>query len=308
LVLENNGNQARYLERDANGRPLLATAQWDDDIHHALHVLTSGEADGYYADYAVKPVEKLGRALAEGFAYQGERSEFRDRKRGEPSIQLPPAAFVAFLQNHDMVGNRAQGERIHSLADPHLLNAAYACLLLAPEVPMLFMGEEFDASTPFLFFCDFAAEVAQAVADGRRREFQRFAAFAEESARAQIPDPNEESSFAASQLDWTERDEPEHQGRLLWIKDLLTLRQRYLAPHLAGIAHGGRYRTDGGVMGAQWKLANRALWTIVAHFGSEPAKIVLPPGDMVYVIRALGTADSSVRLEPGAVLVTYKSG
>jgi maltooligosyltrehalose trehalohydrolase len=308
LVLENNGNQARYLERDAKGRPLLATAQWDDDIHHALHVLTSGEADGYYADYAVKPVEKLGRALAEGFAYQGERSEFRDRKRGEPSIQLPPAAFVAFLQNHDMVGNRAQGERIHSLADPHLLNAAYACLLLAPEVPMLFMGEEFDASTPFLFFCDFAAEVAQAAADGRRREFQRFAAFAEESARARIPDPNEESSFAASQLDWTERDEPEHQRRLLWIKDLLTLRQRYLAPHLAGIAHGGRYRTDGGVMGAQWKLANRALWTIVAHFGTEPAKIVLPPGDMVYVIRALGTADSSVRLEPGAVLVTYKAG
>jgi maltooligosyltrehalose trehalohydrolase len=308
LVLENNGNQARYLERDAKGRPLLATAQWDDDIHHALHVLTSGEADGYYADYAVKPVEKLGRALAEGFAYQGERSEFRDRKRGEPSIQLPPAAFVAFLQNHDMVGNRAQGERIHCLADPHLLNAAYACLLLAPEVPMLFMGEEFDASTPFLFFCDFAAEVAQAVADGRRREFQRFAAFAAESARAHIPDPNEESTFAASQLDWTERDEPEHQGRLLWIKDLLTLRQRYLAPHLAGIAHGGRYRTDGGVMGAQWKLENRALWTIVAHFGGEPAKIVLPPGDMVYVIRALGTADSSVRLEPGAVLVTYKSG
>ena len=284
LVLENNANQARYLERDNKGRPLLATAQWDDDIHHSLHVLTSGEADGYYADYAVKPLEKLGRALAEGFAYQGEHSVFRDRKRGEPSIQLPPSAFVSFLQNHDMVGNRALGERLHSLADPHLLNAAYACLLLAPEVPMLFMGEEFDASTPFMFFCDFGAELAQAV-----------------------PDPNDEARFAACKLNWPERDEPAHRGRLLWIKDLLTLRQRYLAPHLAGISHGGRYRTDRGVLGAQWKLANRALWTIVAHFGTRSAEIMLPPGDMVYVIRALGAADSSVKLEPGAVLVTYKA-
>jgi maltooligosyltrehalose trehalohydrolase len=307
LVLENNANQARYLERDNNGRPLLATAQWDDDIHHSLHVLTSGEADGYYVDYAVKPLEKLGRALAEGFAYQGEHSVFRDRKRGEPSLQLPPAAFVSFLQNHDMVGNRALGDRLHSLADPYLLNAAYACLLLAPEVPMLFMGEEFDASTPFMYFCDFGTELAQAVAEGRRREFKRFAAFADESARALIPDPNDESTFTACKLKWGERDEPAHHGRLLWIKDLLTLRQRYLAPHLAGITHGGRYRTDRGVLGAQWRLANKALWTIVAHFGAKPAEILLPPGDMVYVIRALGGADSSVRLEPGAVLVTYKT-
>jgi maltooligosyltrehalose trehalohydrolase len=305
LVLENNANQARYLSRDASGRPLLATAQWDDDVHHALHVLTSGEADGCYADYAVKPLDKLGRALAEGFAYQGEHSKFRDRARGEPSAQLPPAAFIGFLQNHDMVGNRALGERIHSLADAQLLNAAYACLLLAPEVPMLFMGEEFDASTPFLFFCDFGMELAQAVAEGRKHEFQRFASFAAESARALIPDPNEETTFAACKLNWMERDEPGHRGRLLWIRDLLTLRRRYLAPHLAGIAHGGRYRTVGGVLCAQWALANRALWTIVAHFGTEATRITVPQGDLIYNIRALGAADSSVRLEPGAVLVTY---
>jgi maltooligosyltrehalose trehalohydrolase len=306
LVLENNANQARYLSRDASGRPMLATAQWDEDVHHSLHVLTSGEADGYYADYAVKPLDKLGRALAEGFAYQGEHSKFRDRARGEPSAQLPPAAFIGFLQNHDMVGNRALGERIHSLADAQLLNAAYACLLLAPEVPMLFMGEEFDASTPFLFFCDFGMELAQAVAEGRKREFQRFTAFAAESARALIPDPNEESTFAACKLNWMERDEPGHRGRLLWIRDLLTLRRRYLAPHLAGIAHGGRYRTVGSVLCAQWSLANRALWTIVAHFGTEARRVTVPPGDLIYNIRALGAADSSVRLEPGAVLVTYK--
>jgi maltooligosyltrehalose trehalohydrolase len=307
LVLENNANQARYLSRDPKGRPMLATAQWDDDVHHALHVLTSGEADGYYSDYAVKPLDKLGRALAEGFAYQGEHSEFRARSRGEPSAQLPPAAFVGYLQNHDMVGNRALGERIHSFADADLLNAAYACLLLAPEVPMLFMGEEFDASTPFLFFCDFDAELAQAVTQGRLREFQRFAAFAKAADSALIPDPNDESTFTACKLDWTERDDPKHRGRLLWIRDLLTLRRRYLAPHLTGITHGGRYRTRSGVLFAQWSLANHALWTLVAHFGKEPARINVPQGDLIYNIRALAGEDSSVRLEPGAVLVTYKA-
>ena len=140
LILENNANQARYLERDADGEPRIATAQWDDDVHHALHVLVSGEADGYYADYAGEPLKMLGRSLAEGFAYQGEYSTFRDRGRGEPSAQLPPAAFVTFLQNHDMVGNRAFGERISAFADPRLISAAYACLLLSPQVPMLFMG------------------------------------------------------------------------------------------------------------------------------------------------------------------------
>ncbi len=307
LVLENNANQARYLKRDAAGRPLLATAQWDDDIHHSLHVLTSGEADGYYADYAVKPLDKLGRAMVEGFAYQGEHSVFRDRIRGEPSAQLPPAAFVGFLQNHDMIGNRALGERIHCLADPHLLNAAYACLLLNPEVPMLFMGEEFDASTPFLYFCDLGEDLAHAVSEGRRREFSRFAAFADASARARIPDPNEESTFEACKLNWAERDEPAHQGRLLWIRDLLTLRRRFLAPHLTGITHGGRFRTGSGVLCAQWSLPNKALWTIIAHFGTEPAGMTVPPGDLIYNTRALSTEGSSVRLEPGAVLVTYKA-
>jgi maltooligosyltrehalose trehalohydrolase len=306
LVLENNANQARYLKRDRSGRPILATAQWDEDVHHSLHVLTSGEADGYYADYAVKPLEKLGRALAEGFAYQGEHSVFRDRARGEPSAQLPPSAFVSFLQNHDMVGNRALGERIHALADPHLLNAAYACLLLSPEVPMLFMGEEFDASTPFMYFCDFQPELAQAVAEGRRQEFKRFAAFANEAARAKIPDPNDEMTFTACKLKWAERGDPGHLGRLLWIRDLLTLRRRFLAPHLAGIGHGGRYRTDSGVLCAQWSLADGALWTIVAHFGADAVRITAPQGELVYNTRALADTDSSVRLESGAVLVTYK--
>ena len=159
LILENNGNQACYLERDADGEPRIATAQWDDDVHHALHVLMSGEADGYYADYAREPLKMLGRSLAEGFAYQGEYSRFRDRAPGEPSLRLPPAAFVASAKSRH--GRQPRVWRANSaFADPRLIPAAYACLLLSPQVPMLFMGEEFAASTPFIFFCDFGPDLA----------------------------------------------------------------------------------------------------------------------------------------------------
>ena len=170
LVLENDANQARFVG------PGKYNAQWNDDSHHGYHVLATGERDGYYAAYADQPARHLARCLAEGFAYQGEVSPFSGHSRGEKSSHLPPSCFVDFLQNHDQVGNRAFGERIGALAEQARLEALYACVLLAPQVPLLFMGEEFDASTPFLYFCDFGPDLAQAVATGRREEFRRFAA------------------------------------------------------------------------------------------------------------------------------------
>jgi maltooligosyltrehalose trehalohydrolase len=314
LVLENNANQARYLKRDIEGRPVLATAQWDDDVHHSLHVLASGESDGYYRDYADKPLQHLGRALTEGFAYQGEFSKFRDKARGEPSGQLPPAAFIGFLQNHDMIGNRAFGDRIGSFADERMLAAAYACLLLCPEVPMLFMGEEFAASTPFMYFCDFGPQLAMSVSNGRRREFKRFAAFADEAAAARIPDPNAEATFLASKLLWDERTMPPHRARLEFIRDLLALRRRHLAPHLAAMTHGGRFEVADRVLRAEWRLPNAALWTLIAHFGAHDARATLPSsGATVFSLGATtgpaGGATTAqapqVQLEPGAVVVTY---
>ncbi len=323
LVLENNRNEARYLERDPAGRPLIAAAQWDDDVHHSLHVLISREADGYYADYAASPLEKLGRSLAEGFAYQGEYSPFRGRARGEISSQLPPAAFVSFLQNHDMVGNRALGDRVQGVADAALLPAAYACLLLAPPVPMLFMGEEFAASTPFLFFCNFGAELAQSVSEGRRREFKRFAAFADDAATSRIPDPNAESTFLASKLDWDQAALPGHREHLALIRELLQLRRQHLAPLLPKLTQAGHYEIDGDVLRLEWRLADGACWRLLAHFGSAATAARLPAGKMVYsrgVLTATATqatatqatatqvtasqADTpQVRLEPGAVWV-----
>lgn len=306
LILENNANQSRYLERGADGRPQIATAQWDDDTHHALHVLVSGESDGYYADYHANPLQKLGRSLAEGFAYQGEYSAFRDRIRGEPSSQLPPAAFVGFLQNHDMIGNRAFGDRIQAFAEARLLSAAYACLLLSPQVPMLFMGEEFAASTPFLFFCNFGPELAALVANGRRREFKRFAAFADDAAVAGIPDPNAETTFNESKLRWQESLLPPHRQTLDYIRELLSLRQRYLAPHLSNRIRAGHFKIVDTVLQIEWQLTDGRMWNLLAHFGTHAAYAEVSASASTVFSRGVTAAPPpQVRLEPGAVLVTH---
>jgi malto-oligosyltrehalose trehalohydrolase len=187
LVLENDHNAARYLQRRADGAPRWYTAQWNDDFHHTAHLLATGERDGYYLDYQDGPAGKLARCLAQGFTYQGEASRFRGgTPRGEPSADLPPTAFVNLLQNHDQVGNRALGERISELASPEALRTLSALLLLAPAPPLLFMGQELMAASPFLFFCDFGEDLAKSVTQGRRREFAHFERFSNPKARQSI--------------------------------------------------------------------------------------------------------------------------
>ncbi len=257
LVLENDRNQARYLGRDERARPRIASAQWNDDVHHVFHVLLTGQRDGYYADYADEPLERLGRSLAEGFVYQGQPSEFRaGEPRGEPSAQLPPQAFIDFLQTHDQVGNRAFGERLDALADQALMPAALASLLLAPAVPMLFMGEEWGASTPFLFFCDFGPELAAAVSKGRREEFSRFDAFRDPQARERIPDPNAVRTFEASRLDWDERGREPHREREDLVRRLLAIRSDELVTRFAGMRHGGEFLVEGEWLTVRWTLGD----------------------------------------------------
>jgi maltooligosyltrehalose trehalohydrolase len=235
------------------------------------HVLATGETDGYYADYAKQPASLFARALAEGFAFQGEESAFRDgAARGEPSSSLPPTAFVNFLQNHDQIGNRALGERITQLADPQALRALYACILLAPATPLLFMGEEFAASSPFLFFCNFDGELARAVTEGRRAEFGRFARFADPSAREQIPDPNADSTFERSKLDWSERQRSPHREWLDFIRHLLALRAQHLVPHLPH-ARSGRYEVHAPrLVSVQWTLGDAGQLYLTANLDGAP--------------------------------------
>jgi maltooligosyltrehalose trehalohydrolase len=272
LILENERNQARRLQRNPQCQPETYTAQWNDDIHHALHVLTTGERDGYYSDYSERPLDQLGRCLTSGFAFQGEPSRSRNGElRGEPSDGLPPAAFVSFLQNHDQIGNRAFGERITQLADPRAVRAAMAVLLLAPSPPLLFMGEEFAADTPFLFFCDFEKDLAAAVTKGRRDEFAHFAAFTDPAARERIPDPNSVKTFEASRLDWRTIDQPLQRESLACYRQLLKLRRQHIVPRLSDPCHlQASYQVrPAQCLTAHWELSDGSKLTLLANLGAD---------------------------------------
>lgn len=309
LVLENDANEAHLLERDPSGAPLHASAQWNDDLHHAAHVLATGERDGYYADYADAPLARFGRALTDGFVYQGEPSTFRKGElRGEPSAHLPLSAFVSFLQSHDQVGNRALGQRIHALSDPVRERALLAALLLSPHVPMLFMGEEFAASTPFLFFCDFAAELARAVTEGRRREFAQFAGFSEASVRDRIPDPGDPATFEASKLRWGERAQGAHLERLELVRRLLALRHRCIVPHLDGTKRGARVQIVDGALRVEWALSGDVRLCLLFHPGPAPVTLPAPEaGETIFSSGLAGAVKDRVRLDPGAVCVWLAS-
>ncbi|HLJ71296.1 MAG TPA: malto-oligosyltrehalose trehalohydrolase [Roseiarcus sp.] len=254
LIVEDENNEPRRLRRHGRA-PILFTAQWNDDVHHVLHVAATEERAGYYEGY-LKDGELLGKALAEGFAYQGQVMPYRGRARGAPSAFLPPGAFVAFIQNHDQVGNRAFGERLNMIARPEAMRALAAVYLLLPQAPMIFMGEEWGAEQPFLFFCDFSGDLAEAVREGRRAEFARFPEFADPAARDKIPDPVAESAFLASKLDWRRMN----QNRLAHYRALLKTRRRCIAPLLPHIQSGGRAVIFGPeAVRVRWQARERIL-------------------------------------------------
>jgi malto-oligosyltrehalose trehalohydrolase len=287
LVLENELNQTTYLQRTKQCKAKSYSAQWNDDIHHSLHVLVTGEKDGYYSDYSDRPLDRLGRCLSEGFAYQGEESVYRNgQKRGEQTTGLPPTAFVSFLQNHDQVGNRAFGERIATIADARAVRAAVAILLLAPSPPLLFMGEEFGVETPFLFFCDFEKSLAPAVAAGRRNEFARFARFNDPASREGIPDPNAATTFKASKLDWPDLAQPRHQEWLTFYRELLKLRSQHIVSRLSGacaIKAGYEVHEDRGGLSAHWQFPDRSKLTLLANLAAHPLSgITVPSAQMIY--------------------------
>ncbi len=318
LILENDANQARYLgQGPAPGpdpNPSVAryadryTAQWNDDIHHALHVLVTGETDGYYADYASEPIRQLGRCLAEGFAYQGEPSVYRgDALRGEASGHLPPQALVSFLQCHDQVGNRAFGERITHIAPQPPVRAATAIYLLAPAIPMLFMGEEFAAGSPFQFFCDFSGELREAVTQGRRREFSRFARFADPAMQAAIPDPNTVQAFLISKLDWSSLSHEGQAGCLAYYRELLKLRQEIIVPRLHGMrARTAKYEVFApSSLRVRWYLGDGSTLWLLANFSPEQTRAAIPAGQTVF---SLSAEAAKGLLGPWAVVWTLETG
>ncbi|GAB5341039.1 malto-oligosyltrehalose trehalohydrolase [Pseudomonas fluorescens] len=256
LVLENELNQASLLKHDFN-------AQWNDDFHNVLHVLLTGETDAYYSDFAANPTDKLARCLGEGFIYQGHTTR-HGHERGEPSGDLPPSAFVAFLQNHDQIGNRALGERLHQLCSPQALKAATTLLLMSPMIPLMFMGDETNASEPFLFFTDHHGELAQAVREGRRNEFADFAAFADPQRRERIPDPNALPTFRQSAPTFTEN------AHAQLYRQLLSLRHQHIVPHLPGSVPLGAEVLAEGAVTARWRLGNGSVLQIDLNLSATP--------------------------------------
>jgi malto-oligosyltrehalose trehalohydrolase len=267
LILENEGNESSLLG------PEGFRAQWNDDAHHAAHVAITGQRDGYYSEFADDPIALLGRTMTQGFAFQGEASAHRGgAPRGEPSAHLRLGSFVGFLQNHDQIGNRPFGERIAALVASDALRAMLAVTLLAPAPPLLFMGEEWAASSPFLFFCDFEPELAEKVTAGRRSEFGSFAEFADPAARERIPDPSDSATFERSKLRWDELEREPHRAWLDYYRHLLRLRAIEIAPrvaHVRGEDAGfekigerglrARFRLDDGtVLGLEANLAPEA--------------------------------------------------
>ena len=299
LTLENDNNDARWTV-PGSGNAHLYDGQWNDDFHHAMRVLVTGQSDGYYEDYADEPARRLGQALAEGFTYQGEASVHRGGElRGTPSGHLPPWAFINFIQNHDQVGNSAFGMRLTGLAPADAVQLATAVTLLAPAVPMLFMGQEWGSARPFNYFCDHAEPLATMVRDGRRNEFKRFKDFQSDEACAAIADPGAPSTRDGSVLDWDALDQPGHAAWLALHKGLLQVRLRVVMPLLHRIGgNAGSWRVlSPTAVAVTWQMDGQAL-VLAANFSDEPLNCDLPT-DAAYV---LGERDGAGLAPWGMVL------
>jgi malto-oligosyltrehalose trehalohydrolase len=284
LVLENDDNASRFLT--GNGGAQGFEAQWNDDFHHAAHVISTGEREGYYEDYttptsAQPAVAHFARCLTQGFAYQGEPSPYRNHSlRGEKSDHLPLTAFVNFLQNHDQIGNRAFGDRLNQTASPESLKALLGCLLLAPGIPLIYMGQEWETEKPFQFFCHFEDPLAGLVSEGRRKEFAKFPEFTQAENRERIPNPCEVKTFENSKLDWSELKQPKHANWLAFYQQLLSIRKVRIVPILpaliSGEAQAHRYEvfaTSG--MQAQWALSNGRHLQLTANLAERA--LTAPP-------------------------------
>ncbi|MFK2891787.1 malto-oligosyltrehalose trehalohydrolase [Dyella flagellata] len=263
LVLENEHNGAGLLRGDY-------TAQWNDDAHNVLHVLLTGEQEGYYVDFAKHPGEDLAKALKEGFVFQGQ-SDRRGIPRGDPSQDLPPTSFVLFLQNHDQIGNRPLGERLTCLVNEADLRAAMVLVALSPMIPLFFMGEEWGCRTPFYYFTDYQGELAEKVREGRREEFAHFAGFADPERRQRIPDPNALATYAASiprQEDSMSAQEWGH-----WFAGLLQMRKRHLVERLAGSRALSCEVLGKQAVHARWRLRSGQHWEIALNLSEQDVSL-----------------------------------
>jgi maltooligosyltrehalose trehalohydrolase len=283
IVAENEPQHARLARpRERGGYGL--DSLWNDDFHHSAIVALTGRSEAYYTDYRGHPQEFVSMAR-HGFLYQGQRYRWQKKRRGMPSLDLDPCAFVAYLQNHDQVANSARGARLHELTSAGRLRAATALLLLGPATPMLFQGQEFGASAPFLYFADHKSELARAVTAGRQEFLSQFPSIATAEMQARLPDPSDPQTFVLCKLDWSERERHGTLHRLH--RDLIRLRREDPVLSRCGVGRS----VEGAVLGPEAFLLryldkergrDRLL---LVNFGADlhldpaPEPLLAPPED-----------------------------
>lgn len=300
LTTEDCRNIISLHPRNEDGSAPLFSGEWNDDFHNAVHVFATGETHAYYQDFADAPEKRVARALTEGFAYQGEISVQSGKPRGVDSRAQPPVAFVDFIQNHDQVGNRANGERLITLAGAERTQVLLAALLLSPHIPLLFMGEEYGETRPFLFFTDFQGELAKAVREGRANEFAGHSGYE----GTDVPDPNALSTFTASCLNQEAADTPQGKAWLALTRRLLTLRQSHIVPLLATAGgHSGKVvQTAPGFFAVSWAFPKGTL-SLAVNISAQTHAVPPFPGETLFALPNMGQV-----LPPNSVVVRLASG
>ncbi|VTU01560.1 malto-oligosyltrehalose trehalohydrolase : Malto-oligosyltrehalose trehalohydrolase OS=Singulisphaera acidiphila (strain ATCC BAA-1392 / DSM 18658 / VKM B-2454 / MOB10) GN=Sinac_2834 PE=3 SV=1: CBM_48: Alpha-amylase: DUF3459 [Gemmataceae bacterium] len=276
LVIAEDERNLTTLVRPRGAGGFGMDGVWADDLHHQIRRAVAGDKDGYYADYTGS-AQDIAETLRKGWFYCGQPSPRRRVPRGTDPAGIAPGRFVVCIQNHDQIGNRAFGERLNHQIDRAAYRAASALLLTAPQTPLLFMGQEWAASSPFLYFTDHHPELGALVTEGRRREFRHFPAFTDPIVRVRIPDPQAAATFLASKLNWGERDREPHAGMLRLYRDLLNLRRTEPALR-AGGTHDARAAAEGAVLVRRTARPSGAGLLVVVALAPGAVVAVNEPG------------------------------
>ncbi|PZM11538.1 malto-oligosyltrehalose trehalohydrolase [Rhizobium tubonense] len=304
LVVEDQRNYVDLLKRNANGEVRGYTAEWNDDFHHVAHVIATGEKVGHYKDFSTNLSAKLAKALCDGFIYTN-RDMSSDMKATDArsDTSLPPSSFIDFLQNHDQIGNRAFGERLLSLADESMVKALTAIMLLSPQIPFLFMGEEFGETQPFYFFCDYTGELGEIVRKGRIKEAEGFGGLKKGRSIADLPDPNARNTFDGSKLQWGTRDSEHGRSWLSFISELLEIRREYLVPLLAHTkdVRATTLSTVEDVVAVSWTFGDEIV-ELRANLSTEPKVVPAWTGNPVFLLETSDDIGSN-RLAAHSVLL-----
>jgi maltooligosyltrehalose trehalohydrolase len=301
LIAEDHRNLASMVRPESEGGWGL-DAVWADDFHHEVRRGLAGDHEGYYRDFTGR-VADIAATVRDGWFFKGQHSEHFGGPRGTDPAGLDPRRFVFFLQNHDQVGNRALGERLHHQVDPAAFRAATALLLCAPQTPLLFMGEEWAAAEPFLFFTDHEPGLGRLVTEGRRREFRGFSGFSDPAQRERIPDPQTPSTFERSRLDWSRNGEEPRASTLRLHRALLRLRREepLLCDAPGRRVHVAAVGDDS--LAVAYAAGERALLVIVRLRGAGPVEPAPPPGGRHRWSPVLSTEDPAFTEDPRPALI-----